>query len=530
MGIKLFTRFIKQHFNGLFRPVKLSQWRSIVVDGNGLCHHLYYTNHCDWQLGGEYPEFYSTTESYFDLIRTAGVEPVVIFDGSHDQGKTETVLKRKEDKNRAMLKSQETGYPSRSSVSPILMLQTFMDVLQGMKIEFHIAPSEGDKEVAAVANSRGCPVLSSDSDFFMYDLEHGFIPLEHLNPVDSSFLYHIDNFAAYFGLKDPKLRLFLPALHGNDFISPRADYRTGMKFMITIKRVSKYSSSEECLDKEYGSIVRKNYGAAESQYCSPHLSDYESQKASYVSLYSLPEWTFDSFLSGSFHPHLLDILQHKVCTLGNVVEDIHQQSAWICSRHIRQNIYGFIGLAEEVNENIRRDRSPSMVKTSIVIKNTNPPAHLTEFQEKDKEGIVLAILGCASAARNLKQFHELDEKWKLPLATVRYWFHNSELVTEDLLKALLLCFLHCSGVQVCSRLVDVPKQSNFLALHVFAQWQCVYYDAMVLNNITRTPLLTTSPSELFSGKVAMFFASSKALTTKESIFQIMLDFVTYRGI
>ena len=540
MGIRALTSFVKKHHKGLFKSVELKDWKAIVVDGNGLCHYLYIEKGGNWELGGEYPEFFSETKSYFQSIRQAGVEPVVVFDGTHDQNKTATVLKRKQEKNKAMFNSQTAGVQRNYRVSPILMLQTFMDALQDMKIEFHIAPTEGDKETVGVANARGCPVLSNDSDFYMYDLAHGFIPLEYFSTTGKCSLYHVDNFVSYFGLRDPKLRLFLPALHGNDFISPPSS-KGYPDFMVTIRTISRYAKSEDCLIREYGSGRRKyimnqamvkNYKMAEEQYCNVSLQNYETQKREYISLYSLPEWTFDSFLKGSFHPHLLDILLHKSCILGNVVEDIGQECAWVCSRNIRQNVYSFIGVVEPmVTENIRLDHSPDMVQQPVRLSNSATTLSLRNYQEKDGEEFVLSVLGSTEAARSsLKAFFEQKQKWKLPLATFRYWYQNSKLVTKDLLLSLLLCFLHCSGTLVCPNVMETSWRDNMLALHVFAQWQCVYYDALVLNNIAKAPFISTSPSEIFSGRVAMFFASSKPVLEENSVLKSILDFVCYETV
>ncbi len=523
MGVKSLTAFVKDHFEGLLFPAMLLEWKAIVVDGNGLCHYLYYDRKCNWQLGGEYPEFFTVVKDYFSSIVKAGVEPVVIFDGSHDQKKTETVVQRKEEKNKAMKKWQGTGRPGKFSVSPILMLQTFMDALQEMNINFHIAPTEGDREVAAVANSLKCPVLSSDSDFFMYDLVEGFIPLEYFSTTSNCYVYHIDNLTAYFGWRNLKFRLFIPAILGNDIIESALK---GMKIANIIKLIQAKLDYGEII-KKFGKDVEKNYRIAEEQYCEPVLMKTTSQKRLHVTTYSLPEWTFDYFLKGTFHPHLLDIIQHKCCTLGNVVEDISRKSAWSCSVSIRKHIYAFINITEPVLEYIRNDHLPYMTKKKVEIPNVPQSLSIQNFKDEDRENIVLNTLGCDGSGRKYELFNELDDKWKLPMATVVYWYRNSIVgITEDLLRSLLLCFLHCSEIRICSN-VKEPVDNNFHALHAFAEWQCVYYDVMVLNNIARAPFLSTSPACLFSGRVAMFFASSSKSWNCEkcSIFKRMWDIV-----
>lgn len=525
MGIKYFTGFVNRHSATLFRKVQFTDLKSIVIDGNGLCHQLYHQKNCDWKLGGEYPEFYSKVKHFFEQILHAGVKPVVIFDGSHDQRKMETVLRRKEEKNIEILKSQESGCWSRASVSPILMLQTFINVIKDLKVKLYVAACEADKEVAAVANSLRCPVLSTDSDYFMFELRHGYIPFDKFS-ITTCYLFHIDYFVAQFCLQDPKFRLFIPAIHGNDFLcaSRSSDFEG------TIQMISAYSSYETCLTTECSTLELQNFIAAEKQYCNPEILPEEDMKASFILSYRLPEWTFDNFRTGCFHPHLLDIKKNNFRTLGNVVEDIRRESAWLCSRFIRQNLYGFLGISAQVNENIRRKALPQMVKENVSPKNVSPPLNLRDFQTGRGKELVLYILNCCSIPTDT--FEELEEKWKLPIATLVYWFRKSHIVTEHLLKSLLLCFLNCSGILSHVDSFSIPEQrANLCDLHAFAQWQCIYYDAMVLNYVVREPFITTCPSLLFSGKIAMFYASCSkkyldSKISKESIFHLMFKLVT----
>lgn len=90
MGIKYLTSFIEDNIT--FEKVDLSDFEAVVIDGNNICHRLY--EHCDWQMGGEYPEFYSKVKEFFEKILRAGVRPTVVFDGLRDERKTKTVCQR----------------------------------------------------------------------------------------------------------------------------------------------------------------------------------------------------------------------------------------------------------------------------------------------------------------------------------------------------------------------------------------------------------------------------------------------------
>ncbi len=78
---------------------------------------------------------------------------------------------------------------------------------------------------------------------------------------------------------------------------------------------------------------------------------------------------------------------------------------------------------------------------------------------------------------------------------------------RELVKSLLLSFLVCSscGKLKTEKLPQVTSH-HLTALHAFAQWQCVYHDAMSLNYLSREPFPTTSPACLYTGEVAMYYA------------------------
>lgn len=66
----------------------------------------------------------------------------------------------------------------------------------------------------------------------------------------------------------------------------------------------------------------------------------------------------------------------------------------------------------------------------------------------------------------------------------------------------------CRGSHLRSRpITPKTRSSHLIALHSFAQWQCVYFDCKALNYVAREPFPTTSPASLYSGEVAMHYSS-----------------------
>ena len=66
-----------------------------------------------------------------------------------------------------------------------------------------------------------------------------------------------------------------------------------------------------------------------------------------------------------------------------------------------------------------------------------------------------------------------------------------------LLKALILCFAECFTNQNNTALF--PK-FDINVLHVLSQWQCIYNDAIHLNQLLMLPLPYISPALLFDGQ------------------------------
>ena len=129
--------------------------------------------------------------------------------------------------------------------------------------------------------------------------------------------------------------------------------------------------------------------------------------------------------------------------------------------------------------------------------------------------IVLTVLNChkISAGDIQRIFKPLEDK---PIAATFHWYLHENTPhdqRENLLKCLLLSFLTCSGV-ISNDMPSLPpvnvrtKSRHWTALHSFSQWQCVYFDAMALNYLARESFPTTSPASLYSGKVAMHYATN----------------------
>lgn len=60
---------------------------------------------------------------------------------------------------------------------PPLGSEVYREVLADLKIQCVVCKGSADGVVSKIANYSKCPVLSSDSDFYMYNLHSGFVTI-----------------------------------------------------------------------------------------------------------------------------------------------------------------------------------------------------------------------------------------------------------------------------------------------------------------------------------------------------------------
>ena len=122
-------------------------------------------------------------------------------------------------------------------ISPLLTAEVLQDVLTEICVPHVTCDFEADEELVALANEWDCPVLSDDSDFFIFYCKGGFIPLrsvrlgidmmrlENLEADESRLkyintsIYYLSTMSKHFGI-NPSCVVFIVLLNGNDVVSP----------------------------------------------------------------------------------------------------------------------------------------------------------------------------------------------------------------------------------------------------------------------------------------------------------------------
>nr|XP_057902323.1 protein asteroid homolog 1 [Doryrhamphus excisus]XP_057902324.1 protein asteroid homolog 1 [Doryrhamphus excisus] len=228
MGVHGLTTFIEG--NNLFLLDVRFRDSRLVIDGNSLYFNLYLKHGLDRQHGGDYDAFASIVYQFLSALEACNIQPYVVLDGGIDPSnkKMSTLKQRLQSR---IQEAENMAHGRNGSVLPILTRQVFIQVLIQKGIPLVQCPAEADWEIACLAHQWRCPVLSNDSDFFIFDLPGGYLPLNyfhwtHLNGKASHRYISARRYTTnalcrwYSGLNQELLPL-CAVLTGNDYGTPK---------------------------------------------------------------------------------------------------------------------------------------------------------------------------------------------------------------------------------------------------------------------------------------------------------------------
>ena len=178
MGVGGLTTFVDDN-NHLLTDHRLHDTR-VVIDGNNLYHFLYFYYRVSIRFGGNLDDFADYVATYFNKLHTCNIQTYVVFDGAYaiDDRKLKTVMERAKDK---ILSSEAICKGFRGRYIPVFAYDAFKNTLSRLGVEHVTCTFEADDQIAALANAWSCPVMSNDSDFFIFDLKGGFIVFDYIN-------------------------------------------------------------------------------------------------------------------------------------------------------------------------------------------------------------------------------------------------------------------------------------------------------------------------------------------------------------
>ncbi|XP_055387275.1 protein asteroid [Condylostylus longicornis] len=172
MGVKGLTSFIAKNAEQYMKPFELHDC-DLVIDGDNLACNLYKdVSECNSAFGGDYDKYYRTVIKFFQLLSQCNIRSFVLLDGGYEQKKMRTVQSRL----RAKIACIKHINPSNSRpMFPLMMREVFVDAVKNSGVHLMRCMYEADEELAALARCLNCPVLSYDSDFYVFNVKY--IPL-----------------------------------------------------------------------------------------------------------------------------------------------------------------------------------------------------------------------------------------------------------------------------------------------------------------------------------------------------------------
>ena len=565
MGISGLTSYMEWYY--------LRKWRSIqvrgklVLDAMSICFCIPKKYQIDWSHGGQYWEMRQYFMGFIDSLLMSGIEPIVIFDGiDFTRNKGSTMIKRKKDARRCILNiidnaggtpaqtstassaSAATQAPASSApaansdVIPLFTDMVFSETLKEKGVQFVYADGDADSVIASIANYYSCPVVSNDSDFFLFNIKGGYIPFKKFEwerqPVTAQ-VYDYTEFVSSFQFQTLDLPLLIPAIMGNDCIkmvkSPclRGDIAVSLlqfrdrrggtrsrrdKTHELVHYLSNFMSFDHflthvssCCQNDELSTIKKNFEKAKEFYTSEAISmDDLMSKTKLTTANGTPvlDWMHNQFRKGEFSTRIMGQMAHNLVVLLNAIDNPRRRSAMFVGLHIRSCIYQIMTPYLEktsFRETVCVDSHNGQNHVVYVLDDKTPGLlSVTNMAEQSISCRLKALCMSLECSPDILEWFE--DKWKLVVLSLGFW---AKRVVPDicLIKSLVLCFVVCSSDKDPSLLISTEQPHNNDTLHVFSMWQCVYFDAMKLNNLLMNPLLFTSPALLFDGRFTMHYAS-----------------------
>ena len=516
MGVKGLKWFLTQNYEKAWVKKELKNSGPLVVDGSQLCHQLYNPDrYCqlfrpfDMVNGGQYPEFYHQAKTFFIDMKECGIEPHVVFEGVEKMNKLSAekileTMKRKQGKAKKLLKTKlEEGILLEL---PKLVYTVFHQLLQELGVSVYVGDGEGDETCAKIANFFKCPILSLDSDFFLFDLPGGYIEIPDLKWQKSLFtanIFYRSRLLSHYSITSESL-LQIPAIIGNGIILPcLPDSVTRECFYkkILYEKWSPRSWTSIIQDRCIQAKVQCNIGEACTYYNIAGITIDPSYlpKLLLPSCPCLPAWIVEKYRNLKLS-HL-----HVDAKVNGRQHHCHSS----VSKYIRQCSYNILGVDEVEEYHVIRGDPTKIVVPSCEVLRCRPLQQIPEMSLSDRQSVFSSILGCTSA--NLERIGEFE---RLFLSSVAFWKNNMHVPLEKV-KALLVCYLLCSMHERLDsvRRKHIPETYRISTEWVndrkyFWEWQCTYDDAMDLNLLLQSPFAVICPSKIFDGKILMLLASN----------------------
>lgn len=432
----------------------------------------------------------------------------------------------------------------------LVMIETVSCVLG--KDRLCVADGDADSYIAYLGSIRKCPVLSDDSDFFVFHLASGYIPYYTFQwrkgHVEARVFFYKD-FIKQMNIKDATLLILLPAILGNDVLSSLDDIVRKMirREFYRIDAIVRYISCFSNLGEAKRQMSQISPNALQSikvahKYYYGAVDGFRSNPGHKTSLRNhhkgnreLPSYLVERFRAGEMPQLVMDALCLSDVEHSITLENTDGPWCHIISEPIRQVIYGTVCGNDAVVLEHRRHHGKIdfyLEKVNAVQVPGNDKVHLESINSCsafDRKHILFHALGCKEDdfAVFTHEFSILASDLLLLLAVTRFWYKAEESMEvaekQKLLAAFFLTLIRVLSIPPYPSKATNKKNLSYplpCFVHAFAQWQSVYHDVYCLNKLLLEPVKLFNVSSFFSSVVLYQYASA---ITNSGINEVMLQ-------
>ncbi|NXW51858.1 ASTE1 protein, partial [Nyctiprogne leucopyga] len=494
MGVQGLTGFVEER-GAFFTELRVRDTK-LVIDGSSLYHQLCFASAIDFRRGGDYGPFAAAVRDFFGSLRACRVAPFVVLDGGRgaDDRKLPTLRGRAAERLRA---AHGLSRGDGGCLVPLLTREAFVQALGRLGVPFVQCLAEADREIAGLANRWGCPVLSLDSDFCVFDLAAGYCPLSHFQWQSvcagegprgcyvPARCFSVEKFCRHFSHLNRSLLPLFAVMNGNDYIDlaalevffskvrlpsgcPAGKGGRHGRLQVLLNWLSQFAEPIEAVDSVLKYLKKHQREKVKELLCTS-MEDYTPSDVNLEDFFEngnykcevarkadVPQWVLDALAKGKLAPFISDALILRSTFLHVQVENMQRPSAHSTALPIRQVIYGLLLKASQNTEAASPskqtnelpvvcefDRLQKTLKKTFVQAASLPTDFCDDHFALDKlmevpvscrQMLLLETLGV-----KMSSLEGIPSHLQLPIAVTCYWIHCSEpKVKLHQLKALLL--------------------------------------------------------------------------------------------
>ncbi|NXV79897.1 ASTE1 protein, partial [Atlantisia rogersi] len=494
MGVQGLASFVEEH-GAFFTELRVRDIK-LVIDGSSLYHQLCFASAVDFRRGGDYGPFAAAIRDFFGSLRACRIAPFVVLDGGRGAGDRKLCTLRA----RAAARLRAAHGLSRGeggSLVPLLTREAFVQALGRLGVPFVQCFAEADREIAGLANRWGCPVLSLDSDFCVFDLTAGYCPLTHFQwrsvcaaeGAEGCYVparcFSVERFCGHFSRLNKSLLPLFAAMNGNDYADLAAlqvffsKVRSPQRWVAgkggkhgrllgLLSWLAQFAEPTEALSNVLEHLKKHQREEIRELLCAS-MEDYTPSSVNLEEFFQsgrydceagrnsdLPRWVLDALAKGKLAPFISNALIVRSTFLHVQVENMQRPSAHSTALPIRQVIYGLLLKVSQSNEAPAPSRQTShqpvvcefdrlqktLKKTFVQAASIStdfcgdrfPLDKLIEVPMSCRQMFLLETLGV-----KMSFLESIPSHLQLPVAVTCYWMRCSEpKVKLHQLKALLL--------------------------------------------------------------------------------------------